>query len=164
MTQKIKELLDESTIERFVSKINFGEKDDCWEWIAATQSKGYGSFGIRPGKSELAHRVAYVYYVGIIPEGKIIHHKFDNRLCCNPHHLRVGTIAENNQDAKAKGRTAKGERNGQSKLTESQVVEIRELFITEEMAIMELAKQYRMSYMGIHNIVKGKYWDLPLAE
>jgi hypothetical protein len=164
MTIEINELLDESTTARFLSKINFEDEDECWEWKAGKQSKKYGSFGIRPGKSELAHRVSYVYFVGEIPEELIVMHSCDNRLCCNPNHLRVGTIAENNQDAIGKGRNAKGEKNGHSKLTEEKVLEIRELFEIEEMTIREIARQYRMSYSGIHNIVHEKYWDLPLAK
>lgn len=164
MTKEIKELLDDSTIDRFVAKINFGEEGDCWEWNAGIQSKGYGSFGMRPSKTALAHRVAYVHFVGEIPDGMIVMHKCDNPLCCNPNHLRVGTIAENNLDSMQKGRAAKGERNGQSKLTELEVIEIRELSDSEEMTIRELARQYRMSYTGIRNIVKGKYWELPVAK
>jgi Mor family transcriptional regulator len=61
-------------------------------------------------------------------------------------------------------KNTEGERNGHSKLTEAQVAEMRELYESEKKTIRQLAKQYRMSYTGIHNIVKGKYWDLPLAD
>ena len=46
-------------IHRFWSKVNIRNEQDCWQWIGAIQSKGYGSFGIGGGKTALAHRVAF---------------------------------------------------------------------------------------------------------
>ncbi|MBX3048618.1 MAG: HNH endonuclease [Anaerolineales bacterium] len=150
--------------KRFWSKVQIGPETECWNWTASTQSKGYGSFGIGGGKTALAHRVAYQLTKGPIPEGLLVRHHCDNRICCNPAHLETGTIADNNRDAVLRGRTAKGERNGRAKLSMEQVAEIRRLRNEESLKISELAQAYKMHPKSISNIVKERYWKLPEAQ
>lgn len=64
---------------------------------------GYRAFCYR-GKSMPAHRASWTLHNGPIPAGMVIMHKCDNPPCCNPDHLKLGTRAENNKDAAAKGR------------------------------------------------------------
>lgn len=99
--------VDEEELERFWEKVDIKSSDECWEWQAYRNKKGYGCF--RLGGVEQAHRVAYVITNGQISDGKPqINHSCDNRSCCNPAHLWAGTQLENMRDAKAKGRNAKG--------------------------------------------------------
>lgn len=149
---------------RFWAKVQVGEEDECWNWKGGQQSKGYGSFGVGGGKTALAHRVAYEFERGPIPDGLLVRHRCDNRLCCNPAHLELGTIADNNRDAVERGRTAKGEQNGNAKLTAEQVREIRRLRSVEKKKIEELARLYRMHPQSIARIVKRLYWDLPAVD
>lgn len=155
---------DKKLIKRFWTKVDMLEDSQCWNWTAGRQSKGYGSFGISKGKTALAHRVAYQLEKGAIPEGFLVRHTCDNRLCCNPAHLELGTIADNNRDAVQRGRNAKGERNGRAKLTAAQVLEMRRLRGEESKKIVDLARMYRMHTRSISNIVNNKYWDLPEAQ
>lgn len=109
--------------------------DDCWLWMAALTSIGYGKLGFR-GKTARAHRVAWILTNGPIPDGKHVLHNCDVRYpigdityrrCGNPNHLRLGTNQENVSDRVSKGRqgTAKGEANPGAKLTDTLVVAIR---------------------------------------
>jgi hypothetical protein len=93
-------------IEEFYSKIE--KKDNgCWEWITISPGRRYGKF-----KQKRAHRWAYEYFVGPIPEGMYACHKCDNTKCVNPNHIFPGTQKDNINDAKQKGRLATGDRHG----------------------------------------------------
>lgn len=74
----------------------------CWEWQRGT-TKGYGAVLLGRQKWSL-HRLMYTIYNGSIPDGLCVCHSCDNRLCCNPAHLWLGTKGDNTRDAEAKGR------------------------------------------------------------
>lgn len=75
----------------------------CWNWVLVPNKAGYGIIGIKK-KQHRAHRFVYEYYVGKIPEGKILLHKCDNKKCVNPEHLVVGTPKQNSEDMVIKQR------------------------------------------------------------
>lgn len=62
----------------------------CWNWIARHYPKGYGKFRV-DSRMWFAHRWAYEYLVGPIPEGMEIDHLCRNRRCVNPEHLQPVT-------------------------------------------------------------------------
>ncbi len=152
-------------IKRFWEKIEITEDEECWEWLASTQSKGYGSFGVGYKKTELAHRVAFELENGEIPENFCVMHICDNRLCCNPNHLKLGTIADNNRDMVEKRRQAVGTQNGMSTLNEEKVITMRSDYQAKEKTIKELAEEYNIHYNTARNAIHGITWsDLPLAD
>lgn len=57
------------------------------------------------GRGVKAHRLAYELAHGPIPPGLVVMHTCDHPPCCRIEHLRLGTVAENNADRHAKGRT-----------------------------------------------------------
>lgn len=88
--------------QRFWSKVN---KADCWIWIGATNSKGYGSFGL-DGKTTSTHRISYMIHKGDIPGGMVVCHTCNNPPCVNPDHLYLGTAYDNMRQAADEGRLA----------------------------------------------------------
>lgn len=117
----------------------------CWHWVAGKSPKGYGviSAGKRSNGMLRAHRVSYELYVGEIPKGMQVLHKCDNPSCINPDHLFLGTNAENVIDKTKKGRSRLvdvlgGEQNERSKLTDKQVVDIR----NDNRSTRKIAKEY----------------------
>ena len=77
-------------IRRYV----FVDTTRCWNWQKAKNSAGYGIIG-KDGGSKLAHREAYIAFVGPIPEGLELDHLCKNKGCVNPDHLEAVTRSEN---------------------------------------------------------------------
>jgi hypothetical protein len=94
---------------RFWSKVRI--TPECWLWTARHTRKGYGMFK-QGSLDRLAHRVAWEEVNGPIPPGLCVLHKCDNPPCVRPDHLFLGTQADNIADRDAKGRQARGDRNG----------------------------------------------------
>lgn len=151
-------------INRFWTKVCKKDNSCCWEWRGAIQSKGYGSVGVSAGKTALAHRVAYELTYGEIPKGMHVLHKCDNRRCVNPAHIFLGTNKDNVRDKVQKGRQAKGEKNGRSKLTYKQIDAIRYMHKTGRYSSGQIAELFGVCPSNVRNIVRGDYWKLPLAE
>jgi len=111
----------------------------------------------------LAHRAVWEVINGPIPEGEghhgtVVLHICDNRLCCNPAHLRLGTQADNVRDMDAKGRRVavlrQGEEHHMTKITEDDVRAIR----ASNEPRAALAARYDMSIGGIKTIRAKRTW------
>lgn len=71
----------------------------CWVWMGSRSQPGYGTLKIggRNGKPRLAHRLAYEWLVGPIPEGLVIDHLCRVRACVNPAHMEPVTTLVNSR-------------------------------------------------------------------
>ena len=128
---------------------------DCWLWKGC-QTKGYGVVA-RSGRQTYAHRYAHEITHGPIPKGSYVCHRCDQPLCCRPEHLFLGSQTDNMRDAAAKGRVARGERNGQAKLTEDAVREIRARRAAGE-KLTDLARQYGVVFGIVSAIAHRRIW------
>jgi hypothetical protein len=70
-------------------------------WQASLNPQGYGQLNIG-GEVFGAHRLAWIARHGPIRRGLFVCHRCDDRRCCNPDHMFLGTHAENMGDMKAK--------------------------------------------------------------
>lgn len=138
--------------DKDVFEHRFDKGDGCWEWKGTRNQTGYGIFLLPGEKPVRAHRYSYEYFVGPIPEGKIIMHICDNPPCVNPAHLRVGTKADNNADTASKRRHHYGLDHWNGKLTPEQVAEIRASTETQR----ALGKKFGVNQSHICRIRSGK--------
>jgi hypothetical protein len=82
----------------------------CWNWQLSL-NKGYG-VTCYLGHQVTVHRLSYRLFVAQIPASKMICHKCDNKRCCNPHHLFIGTNSDNQKDYAHKHGATRSDRNG----------------------------------------------------
>lgn len=89
----------------FFSRVSFGNAiDECWLWTGKVHRK-YGAFNPPRTRVKLiAHRWAYEYLVGPIPEGLQLDHLCCQKLCVSPFHLEPVTLQENLYRAKVRRR------------------------------------------------------------
>lgn len=97
------------TSDQFWGSLN-RQPDGCWVWTGARSAKGYGQVGVIDGAkiNRQTHRVAYELAKGRIGPGLMVCHKCDNRACCNPDHLFLGSAQDNVHDKMAKMRERAG--------------------------------------------------------
>lgn len=140
---------------------------NCLEWQGFRDRDGYGMVGtveVRDGKnhyqSRRTHRVAWVAFVGPIPEGMQVCHHCDNPCCIEVTHLFLGTPKDNNHDMIAKGRQVppRGELAGSSKLTKHEVISIRVMHTSGKFTQRDIAACYSVGFKAINKIVHRQRW------
>lgn len=131
--------------------------DGCWLWRGVVNRDGYGTFTV-DYKPLLAHRYAWERANGQSAKGHVVMHSCDTPGCVNPAHLRLGTHSENAKDRHRKGRSARGERGGNARLTEAQVKEIRARYVPKVVTQKMLAAEYGVSRDLVLKIINRRLW------
>lgn len=108
------------------------------------------------------HQLVMSLFVGE-PGNLVVNHldgcKTNNHLS----NLEYCTQRENHIHASEHGLKAVGERNGDSRLLESEVIEIRRLHAIGGYTYAGLARQFKVSAPCIRNIVLGRKWKYLLS-
>lgn len=146
--------------ERFWAKVD--KSGECWLWTGARfTATGYGQVCVKAnGRRRLfsAHRMSYELTYGPVEDGLFVCHTCDVRLCVRPDHLWLGTCADNLQDMVAKGRSLRGERHSQRKLTEEEVMAIRDAYGVGGVTMLAIAKRFAISRTMVSYLLSGKRW------
>ncbi len=156
--------------ERILAKYVAAESG-CWEWSGKPDCYGYGILIIK-NKNRKAHRLSYELFTGPIPDGMVVCHRCDNRLCINPEHLFLGTPAVNNADMMTKGRYRPGGKphlgqlNGRAKLAEEQAIEILlQHARNPQLSAAADARRLGVGPTAVQRLLAGKSWKhLPRTE
>ncbi len=138
---------------RFLSYVR--ETEGCHLWMGGRLRKGYGSFD-----GGAAHRFAWELVNGPVPSGLHVLHRCDTPACVRVDHLWLGTSAENTADRVAKGRSARGETHGRSRLSLAQVQEI----LASKSGPTEIARQFGITAAHVMDIRAGRRWAHVSAE
>lgn len=147
-------------IDQFWQSVPERDPNKCWIWQGPMHPTGYGRAHWQ-GKVIVASRVSYMIHYGPIPKGLLVCHNCpdgDDSRCVNPTHLFAGTQNDNMQDMITKGRKARGEKSGVNKLTEAQVIEIRQRHNQGGITQNQLAIEYGVFNTNISMIVRRKTW------
>lgn len=155
--------------KRYQHKIQL--QDSCWVLTQCYKDKdGYPIIGFNKRRWK-ASRLSYLLHNGEFDESLCVLHTCDVRGCINPDHLFLGTQADNVRDMVDKKRnfrgddlsrlmkrlSRKGEKNNLSKLSESQVIKIREDYKTVK-SCLKVGRMYGVSAQTINNIIRGISW------
>lgn len=141
--------------ERFWAMVERIPFHDCWEWVGSVRGNGYGFFEIRR-KRLGSHRYVWILTRGSIPDGIEVCHSCDNRLCCNPRHLFLGTHADNMRDMAKKGRATKirGSAHYEARLTEADVARVR----ASDASDLVFAELFGVTRQAIYRIRHRQSW------
>ncbi len=107
-------------------------------------------------KTMLAAKWVWVDNFGEPPNGMVVKHSCDNRLCVNPDHLSLGTQGANIQDRVLRGRSARGGDNGRAKLSEK---DVRYIKYHSDSSNSVLAMEFGVEASTIRLIKKGINWS-----
>lgn len=135
--------------ERFWSHVKKQADEKCWLWTGYRNVQGYGSLFLNH-RTVRSHRYSYELTFGKIPEGMDVLHRCDNTSCVNPHHLYVGTDAENALDCVNRNRLP-------TKLARIQIDEIRRL-AKHGLTCREIASRFHVSNSLISMILNHRRW------
>lgn len=125
---------------------------------------GHATYSQRrmPDRSlKLRHRLAYAEYHKLREdELPPVLHTCDNRRCINPKHMFLGTLGDNNTDRHNKGRDARGDTHGQSKLDRATVDYLKSVYVPRhpEFGTRALARQFNVNHTTISAAISGRYW------
>lgn len=140
--------ITEEANSRFVGRLESTGEGECWNWTGSKNHNGYGSVRFL-GKTELSHRVAYMVFKDADILGKVVRHSCDNRACCNPAHLSIGTQLDNVNDMIDRGRKP-------SKLSNKDVEEIKRMYLDLGIKQSVIAKQFGVHKATISAVITGK--------
>lgn len=154
------------------TRIDVRGPDECWPWTHRTDADGYGlqkiaGIGWRVARWVLTQKIGR----DMLPT-EVTRHTCDNPPCCNPAHLIAGEAVDNTRDMLTRGRHIHGEahwakrnstkvqgmNNGEAKLTDADVIQIRQRYATGMERQVDLADEFGVAQTRISSIVLRKTW------
>lgn len=146
------------TLEEYLNTRYTITSEGCWDFTNVADRYGYPHVNdrwFREYGKRTAHTLAYICWKGPIGDLWVLH-KCDNRRCINPEHLFLGTAADNNADMMSKNRhkPPHGEAHSRAKLTESDVLYIRDSKDT----CYTLADKFNVSFSLIAQVRRKVVW------
>ena len=155
---KQKRIANGEALRYFEEVVLAYDGDDCLLWPFWRAAGGY-AYLRHDGRDQPVSRIACeaVHGPPPTPDHESAHSCGRGHLgCVTKRHLSWKTHAENMADMLVHGTSARGDRNGSVKLTESDVRQIREL--GGSMLQQEIAKAFGVSRQTVGDIIARKSW------
>lgn len=129
--------------------------------LSFSKTRGYLTVELQTGpvkKRFTAHRLVMLAFVGPRPAGKHINHIDGDKANNGPANLEYVTPSENQKHSFRLGlQSLKGERHTQAKLTDPEIIEIRERAKSGETQV-SIARDFGVAQSAISLIVRRKRW------
>lgn len=149
--------MNNKLVQRLLARTNRDETTGCWVCTTGLSGNGYGQISVS-NKMTTMHRASWLAHFGPIPAGELVLHRCNNKQCCNPEHLYLGSKSDNFRDAVTDGVAA-------LKLNDLQVrlaVRLRKL----GWPLREIAELYNVSISCVsracrrdtYGWVRGQIW------
>jgi hypothetical protein len=149
--QELLERIRENTVETPSDKL----PTPCRIWARPLPAKTYPTLSM-DGKTFQCHAFVCEYHHGNIPKGQVARHLCGNDTCCGePSHLAPGTRRDNALDS------MKHNTHVSSKLTEQQVIEIKQLLQSDSRLpnCRKISSLYGVTALSIFRIGNGLRWS-----
>ena len=141
----------------FWSQVDYQKRsyEECWLWRGNTSlHKGWGVAEIEGEGAFWAHRLAYTFSKGRIPDDSFVVHTCLNGLCCNPEHLyaskeinpieRLQVVTPSSGTDKQAGQKFK--------------TDMFRLYSAGITNISQLAKRAGCTHDTAHRVISGRSW------
>jgi hypothetical protein len=132
----------------------------CWIWKGCKRGRtGYGC-AKHNGRVIDVHRISWMLFKGPIPNGLLVCHKCDVKLCVNPKHLFIGTYQDNSIDAMRKGRITvpigrrfeKGYFPHNRSLSIEIVKKIKSAILQDILSLKQISELFNVKYQTVRDI------------
>lgn len=149
-------------IKRNVKAMRGKWKDGFFLKTNTPGNHGYASVILTSDQNKLyrklVHRLVLETFIGVVESKPFCNHKDGNKMNNHLCNLEWCTGKENTEHAINSGLFPQfGETNSCARLTVGDVLTIRNLLKTK--GDLEIAKEYRVHWMTIHNIKTGRTWN-----
>jgi len=160
--RKIKPITQKD-LDRFWSKVDIREPNECWNWQLSPTRHGYGLFAAG-GTLHRCTRFAWTHGDGLYAtpiQGKLrITTSCGNKMCCNPKHMKLNSQQEVFDRIREAGTMTVGSKHRMSKLTEADVINIRARYIrrSDTDGLKGIAEDYSVTPGCVRDIIIRKTW------
>lgn len=149
-----------------LNKRSKAEKNGCIIWTGARNKAGYGHMKLGNDYMD-THKLSYILNNNVEfsdLEGLVVMHSCDNPSCINPAHLSAKTQKDNLADSKSKDRFQLGEKHYNSKLTEVDVIKIKNFLKEDKLTCRQIGRIFRVHRITIYNIKTNRTWAHVVLE
>lgn len=134
------------SVEKVFQKINMmqGNTEVCWPWTGSLNASDGRPYVTINGIRRPAYVWTVIFTTGQLPDGRVVRHKCDNPVCCNPMHLEWGTQQENMEDMKER------ERHGLPAIVKNAMKKLSSSGVSQA----EIADRYGVSQQAVSQILQ----------